>query len=411
MIATIVIIFSLVYIGMILGGLPFLQLDRTGIAVLGAIALIAAESLTLDEAGRALHVPTLILLFSFMVISAQLRLGGFYTLVTERLGALRVSPAVFLAALIAAAAGLSSVFSNDVVCLATAPVLIDICLNRRLDPVPFLLALSCSSNIGSAATLIGNPQNMLIGETLKMSFVDYLRDAAVPVSVGLVVTWLLIALRWRGRWAFDPRLAAADQDPRLERHARFDPWQAAKGLTVAAGLFGAFLFSDWPREILALGGAGILLLSRKLHSRHMLGLVDWQIILMFIGLFIVNYALETTELPKQAVSALAQAGLDLHEPGPLYGASFVLSNVVSNVPAVMLLLPMATHPDTGLLLALSSTFAGNLLIVGSIANIIVVDAAARRNIVISWRRHASVGVPVTLLTVAIGAAWYWLGMR
>lgn len=411
MIATIVIVFSLVYIGMILGGLPFLQLDRTGIAVLGAIALIATESLTLEEAGRALHVPTLILLFSFMVISAQLRLGGFYTLVTEKLGTLRVSPAVFLAALIAAAAGLSSVFSNDVVCLATAPVLIDVCVNRRLDPVPFLLALSCSSNIGSAVTLIGNPQNMLIGETLKMSFVDYLRDAAVPVGLGLAITWLLIALCWRGRWEFEPSRIGVDQDPRLERHARFDPWQTIKGLSVAAALFAAFLFSGWPREILALGGAGVLLLSRKLHSRHMLGLVDWQIILMFIGLFIVNHALEMTELPRQAVSALANAGLDLHDLGPLYGASFLLSNVVSNVPAVMLLLPMATHPDAGLLLALSSTFAGNLLIIGSIANIIVVDAAARRNIVITWRRHAMVGVPVTLLTIAIGAAWYWSRMR
>ncbi|CAI8820583.1 anion transporter [Methylocaldum szegediense] len=411
MIATIVIVFSLVYIGMIRGGLPFLQLDRTGIAVLGAIALIATKSLTLDEAAKALHIPTLILLFSFMVISAQLRLSGFYMLVTEKLGALRVSPAVFLAALIAVAAGLSSVFSNDVVCLAVAPVLIDICLNRHIDPVPFLLALSCSANIGSAATLIGNPQNMLIGETLKMSFVDYLRDAVVPVGAGLVMTWLLIALFWRGRWAFDPRFAVVHRDPRFEPHARFDLWQAAKGLTVAAGLFGAFLFSDWPREILALGGAGILLLSRKLHSTHMLGLVDRQIILMFIGLFIVNYAVETTELPKQGVSALAQAGFDLHDPELLYGASFLLSNVVSNVPAVMLLLPMATHPDAGLLLALSSTFAGNLLIVGSVANMIVVDAAARRNIVISWRRHALVGVPVTLLTITIAAAWYWLGIR
>ncbi|WP_026610333.1 anion transporter [Methylocaldum szegediense] len=411
MIATIVIVFSLVYIGMIRGGLPFLQLDRTGIAVLGAIALIATKSLTLDEAAKALHIPTLILLFSFMVISAQLRLSGFYMLVTEKLGALRVSPAVFLAALIAVAAGLSSVFSNDVVCLAVAPVLIDICLNRHIDPVPFLLALSCSANIGSAATLIGNPQNMLIGETLKMSFVDYLRDAVVPVGAGLVMTWLLIALFWRGRWAFDPRFAVVHRDPRFEPHARFDLWQAAKGLTVAAGLFGAFLFSDWPREILALGGAGILLLSRKLHSTHMLGLVDRQIILMFIGLFIVNYAVETTELPKQGVSALAQAGFDLHDPELLYGASFLLSNVVSNVPAVMLLLPMATRPDAGLLLALSSTFAGNLLIVGSVANMIVVDAAARRNIVISWRRHALVGVPVTLLTITIAAAWYWLGIR
>lgn len=410
MVATIVIIFAFVYVGMILGGLPFLQLDRTGIAVLGAIALIATESLTLEEAGRALHVPTLILLFSFMVISAQLRLGGFYTLVTEKLGALQITPPLFLAALIALVAGLSAVFSNDVVCLAIAPVLIEICLNRGLDPLPFLLALSCSANIGSAATLIGNPQNMLIGETLKTSFVDYLRDAAVPVGLGLAVTWLLIALWWRGRWEFDWHRGGfeVEEDLRLERHARFDSWQTMKGLTVATALFAAFLFSDWPREVLALSGAGILLLSRKLHSRHMLGLVDWQILLLFIGLFIVNYALETTGLPKQAVSVLAEIGFNLHDLGPLYGTSFLLSNVVSNVPAVMLLLPMADHPDAGLLLAVSSTFAGNLLIVGSIANIIVVDAAARRNIVITWRRHAMVGVPVTLLTVAIGAACYWL---
>src|SRR5690606_6216424 len=119
-IATIVVVFIFVYVGMILGGLPFLQLDRTGIAVLGAIALLATECLTLDEAERAIHVPTLILLFSFMVISSQLRLGGFYTLVTEKLGSLRASAPLFLAALIALAAALSSVFSNDVVCLATA---------------------------------------------------------------------------------------------------------------------------------------------------------------------------------------------------------------------------------------------------------------------------------------------------
>jgi len=406
----IVIIFALVYIGMILGGLPFLQLDRTGIAVLGAIGLVATESLTLEEAGRALHVPTLILLFSFMVISAQLRLGGFYTLVTEKLGALRAAPPLFLGALIALAAGLSSVFSNDVVCLAMAPVLIEICLNRGLDPLPFLLALSCSANIGSAATLIGNPQNMLIGETLNISFGDYLSDAAVPVGLGLLATWLTIALWRQGRWELDRERSGTEveKDLRLEWHADFDAWQTAKGLTVATLLFAAFLFSDWPRETVALAGAGVLLLSRKLHSRHMLGLVDWQVLLLFIGLFIVNHALETTGLPKQAVSALAETGLDLHDLWPLYGASFLLSNVVSNVPAVMLLLPMAVHPDAGLLLAISSTFAGNLLIVGSIANIIVVDAAARRNIPITWRCHATVGVPVALLTIAIGAACYWL---
>lgn len=403
-VTTIFIVFALVYLGMILGGLPFLQLDRTGITLLGAIALIATESVSLEEAGRAIHLPTLILLFSFMVVAAQLRLGGFYGLVTEKLGALRVTPPRFLAALIALAAGLSAVFSNDVVCLSIAPVLIEVCLNRRLAPLPFLLALACAANIGSAATLIGNPQNMLIGGALKMSFAGYLRDAAIPVLAGLAVTWVLIAGMWRGRWALPE-----DFDARHEDHpAQFSAWQTAKGLTVAAVLFGAFLWSGWPRELLALGGAGLLLLSRKLHSRRMLGLVDWQVLLLFIGLFIVNHALEKTGLPRQVVADLGAAGLDLHRPALLYLVAFLLSNLVSNVPAVMLLLPAATHPDAGVLLAISSTLAGNLFIVGSIANIIVADAAARRGIPIGWRAHARVGVPVTLMTLGFAGAYFWL---
>jgi Na+/H+ antiporter NhaD/arsenite permease-like protein len=406
-VTTILIVFALVYLGMILGGLPFLQLDRTGVALLGAIALIATESVSLEEAGQAIHKPTLILLFSFMVVSAQLRLGGFYALATERLGALRISPPRLLAALITLAAGLSAVFSNDVVCLSVAPVLIEVCLSRRLNPAPFLLALACAANIGSATTLIGNPQNMLIGGTLGMPFAGYLKEAAPPVLAGLAVTWLLIARMWRGRWDSDRGGDISGHD-RRETHARFDPWQSAKGLAVAAGLFAAFLYAGWPREILALGGAGVLLLSRKLHSRHMLGLVDWQVLLLFIGLFIVNHALEKTGLPQQAVAHLAAAGLDLRNPAPLYGVTFLLSNLVSNVPAVMLLLPAATHPDSGMVLALSSTLAGNLFIVGSIANIIVVDAAARRHIAIDWKEHARVGVPVTLLTLGLAALYLWL---
>jgi Na+/H+ antiporter NhaD/arsenite permease-like protein len=141
----------------------------------------------------------------------------------------------------------------------------------------------------------------------------------------------------------------------------------------------------------------------------MLGLVDWQLLVLFVGLFVVNHALDKTGLTQRAVEALAQSGIDLHEPGPLFAAAFVLSNVVSNVPAVMLLLPVATHELAGPLLALASTLAGNLLIVGSIANIIVVDAAARRGIRIDWKAHAKTGVPVTLATLAI--AWLWLSWR
>src|SRR5207253_11004634 len=131
-----VAIFCVVYLGMILGGLPFLQLDRTGIALLGAIALIGVEALSPEEAAKSIHLPTLILLFAFMVVSAQMRLGGFYDWVTRELAALPIAPPMLLGALILAVAGLSAVFSNDIVCLAVAPVLIDACGRRQLDPVP-----------------------------------------------------------------------------------------------------------------------------------------------------------------------------------------------------------------------------------------------------------------------------------
>src|SRR5262245_16130267 len=178
---SVVVIFCIVYLGMVLGGLPFLSLDRAGIALLGAIALLTIGALTLDQAAQAIHLPTIILLFAFMVVSAQLRLGGFYAWVTVKIGSLGLSPPVLLGALIFAVAGLSAVFSNDIVCLAVAPVLVEVCRGKRLHPLPFLLALACAANIGSAATLIGNPQNMLIGEKLHLSFSGYLADAAVPV--------------------------------------------------------------------------------------------------------------------------------------------------------------------------------------------------------------------------------------
>jgi len=404
--ATVVAIFALVYCGMFLGGLPFLQLDRTGVALLGAIAIVAFGVLTPEEAARSIHLPTLLLLFSFMVISAQMRLGGFYGWVTRRIAALPLAPAALLAAVIGVAAALSAVFSNDVVCLAVAPVLIEGCRRRGLDPVPYLLGLACAANVGSAATLIGNPQNMLIGQVLGVDFGAYLAIAAVPVLAGLAATWAVIAWQARGRWRRPlPETGAPE---RREEEPALDRWQSAKGLAVAGALLAVFLFTDWPREVAALTGAGLLLMSRKLHSNKMLGLVDWELLILFIGLFVVNHALERTGLTAAVIARLAELGVPLAEPAPLFLATLVLSNAVSNVPAVMLLLPAATGPIAGPLLALVSTFAGNLLIVGSIANMIVIAAAARQGIRVDWRSHARAGVPVTAATLAIAAAWLGL---
>ena len=404
--AIVLAVFGIVYLGMILGGLPGLHLDRTGVALLGAIAIVGAEVLTIEEAARGIHLPTILLLFSFMVISAQMRLGGFYSAVTRRLDALPVGPAGLLGVVIVAAALLSAVFTNDIVCLAMAPVLVDACLRRRIDPVPYLLALACASNIGSAATLIGNPQNMLIGQVLQLPFGRYALDALVPVTLSLLLLWALLAWPLRhGDGALPPLPATPDPDI-----PPFDAWQTAKGLVVAAALMVVFLATDWPHDVAALVGAGILLLSQRFHSSKVMGLIDWELLVLFMGLFVVNHALERTGLTAQALQALVAAGVDLRDTATLFVATLGLSNLVSNVPAVMLLLPAASGPDAqrmGTVLALVSTLAGNLLIVGSIANIIVVDAARKRGIVIDWVRHARTGVPVTVASLVVVAVWLW----
>ncbi|MDO9134336.1 anion transporter [Hydrogenophaga sp.] len=410
----IVAVFATVYLGMFLGGLPRLKLDRSGVALLGAIAVIALAGIPVEDAARAIDLPTIVLLFAFMVVSAQMRLGGFYAALTRRVGAMPLSRSGLLAVLIFVAGALSAVFSNDIVCLAMTPVVARLCLQRGINPMPFLIGLACAANIGSAATLIGNPQNMLIGSVLQLPFAGYVRQALPPVLIGLVVLWGWLAYGPgagtgsphpcplpEGEGAIRGELAA-DEPP-------FDSWQTAKGLVVAGALMLIFLFTDWPRDVAALVGAGVLLLSRRLHTSHFMGLVDWPLLILFMGLFVVNHAFESTGLAAQAVAWLGAQGVVLTDPGPLLVASAVLSNLVSNVPAVMLLLPHlgGGGEQAGVMLALATTFAGNLLLVGSIANLIVADLARQQGIEIDWKKHAITGIPVTLMSLAV--VWLWMG--
>lgn len=388
---------------MILGGIPGLALDRSGIALLGAIAILASGRLTLEEAWLAIDAHTIALLFGLMVISAQFRLGGFYAETVRRIAVRAARPNALLLWVVVAAGVLSSILANDIVCLAMTPMLIEVCARRHITPVPFLLALACASNVGSAATLIGNPQNMFIGESLRLPFAGYLLDGAPPAALGLAVTWLIIGLQWRDRWT-------DERQPRIDRRQPppFDRWQTVKGLALLALTIAAFLLTAWPRAVVALAAAGVLLLSRRMTSREMIGLVDWHLLVLFLGLFVLNDAVERAGLLREMYAGLASAGVDLTRSAWLFAVTPLVSNLVSNVPAVMLLLPASSGPQAGAVLALSSTFAGNLLIVGSIANIIVVDQASGQGVVIDWRAHARTGVPVTLATLGIAAAWLWM---
>jgi Na+/H+ antiporter NhaD/arsenite permease-like protein len=397
-------VFVIVYAGMILGEIPGLALDRSGIALLGAIVILASGRLTVDEAVLAADAHTLALLFGLMVISAQFRLGGFYTETVRRIAAHSARTDTLLLLVIVAAGALSSVLANDIVCLAMAPMLIEVCARRQIPPLPFLLALALASNIGSAATLIGNPQNMFIGETLDLSFAGYLLDGAPPAIAGLFVAWLVLRWQWRGRWDAGP----AGASPPLVDPRPFDRLQTLKGLVLLTTVVGLFLFTSWPRDVIALTAAGVLLLSRRMASREMVGLVDWHLLVLFAGLFVVNEAVERAGLLQALYAQLSGVGIDLMQPVWLFVTTPILSNLVSNVPAVMLLLPASSGPHAGAVLALASTFAGNLLIVGSIANIIVVEQARALGVAIDWRTHARAGIPVTLATLTIAAIWLWL---
>ena len=399
--AYVTVVFAAVYVGMLLGGIPGFRVDRTGVALIGAIALVAAGAISERAALESVDVPTLALLFGLMVVSAQFELGGFYAKVTNTLVRMAVAPPLLLAIVVAVTGALSAILTNDVVCLAIAPLLAVTCMRKQLDPVPFLLALACSANVGSAATLIGNPQNILIGEALHLSFSEYLLRALPITIVSLSIVWGILVWLYRGRWS---GTAAPSNVPSVP----FDRFQTIKGVLVVAVLMIGFIFTDVPRELLAISGAALLLVSRRFHTSKIVGLVDWQLLVLFVSLFVINRAFQMTGGVEALVSGLSKHGVHLQDSGSMFVLTAVLSNMVSNVPAVMLMLPLAEGPNAGLLLALSSTLAGNLIVVGSVANIVVLTAARQQGVQISAWTHARVGVPITLAT--LGVAWAFLSL-
>lgn len=397
---TVLIIFILVYIGMALGNLPGLALDRTGIALLGAIAFIELKNLSLKDAVSDIDISSIAILFSFMIISAQLYYSGFYTFVSDRVQKWDISPHYFLLVIILIAGVLSAVLINDIVCLAMAPLLIRMCSLKKFNPVPFLIGLACGSNIGSALTLVGNPQNMLIGQVLRIPFALYTLDAIVPVILGWLAAWWIIKYQTE-EWHEKDSIIQCESPA-------FDSWQSSKGVAVVIIIISIFLLVDVPREHVALTAAGLLLLSRQMATRMMLSFIDWQLLVLFIGLFIVNHEFNHSAIMQSFLITLQNHNIDISAPAPLFIISAVLSNIISNVPAVMLLLPFAKSNVDGTLLALSSTLAGNMFIVGSIANIIVVTQASNFGIRISWKKHLASGLPITVITLGLTAFWMYL---
>jgi Na+/H+ antiporter NhaD/arsenite permease-like protein len=401
------ILFVLTYAGLALGRIPGLALDRTGFAVLGAVAFLATGSITLQQAKEAVDAPTLAVLFGMMVLSAQYRQSGLYAVIGGRLARV-ADPRWLLLGTIGVAALLSAVLTNDVVCFALTPLLAGSLLASRRPPLPYLLALACAANLGSALTPIGNPQNILIAQTLHLPFLHFVLACGGPVLVSLGVLYLLVAPRLRGK-AGDTKDLKNGKDTRDEEVIPFDRWQAAKAVLLTGVAIGLFL-SPVPAPLTALAIAGLALISRRMATRDLLDQVDWHLLALFVGLFVVGRGFEVSGWTEAARNALASAGADLSHPAVLVVAVSLLSLGVGNVPAVMLLLPfVGRQPATGYAMALSSTFAGNAVLVGSIANLIVAEQAGRLGIRFGFREHLGVGLPVTLISLALaaGAMLFW----
>lgn len=396
----VLITFLLVYLAMVLGRLPALRLDRTGAALLGALALVGFGAMSAREAWLAVDVPTLALLFGMMVLSAQLAAAGVYAQIARALDAAQAGPKALLAWVIVASAALSAILTNDVVCVALAPLVAEVALRRRLHPLPFLLALAAAANVGGALTLIGNPQNILIGQRLQLSFGAYAWQALVPVLMSMAVTWWVIWRVWRAR------MHDSSCSNRVQELAAWEFLPALKGLALVALVMLLFLITDLPREAVALGAAAVVLCSRRIHSQSFLTRVDWPLLVLFTSLFVVHAAFEAAGWTMRLAEYLQRASVRVDDLDTLYWLSVPLSNLVSNVPAVMLLLETGVPASLGPALALSSTLAGNLLLVGSIANLIVAEEAQRQGLTFSWKEHAKVGVPIAFSTLVL--TWLWL---
>jgi Na+/H+ antiporter NhaD/arsenite permease-like protein len=390
-------VFAASYVVIALGKLPGFYLDRTGAALLGAALMVGLGVLSLAQALRAIDFDTIALLLGVMIVVGNLRLSGFFRLVTGWAVRRARHPLLLLAAVVATAGFFSAFLVNDAICLALTPLVLEIVVRLRRDPVPYLLALAMASNVGSAATITGNPQNIMIGSFSAIPYGSFAAALAPVAAIGLVVTFALIAgLHPHEFWRRE-RLAAAA----APAHA-YRPLVVKSSLVTLAMMAG--FFADQPPAKIALLAAAVLLVTRAVRSEKIYGEIDWPLLLLFAGLFVVVAGFEQALLSPAVVAEIGRQHLD-HMP-VLAAATAILSNLVSNVPAVLVLKPfVAALPDPRrgwLVVAMSATLAGNLTILGSVANLIVLQRAQRRGVAIAFWQYFRVGAPLTLLTIAIG---------
>jgi len=386
-----------------LGKFPGMKIDRPGAAIIGAVLMFAFRIVGPRDAVASLDFGTLVLLFSMMLIVANLHLAGFFDWLTEWIIE-RLKPHRLLPTVIFTSGLLSAFLVNDIICLVMTPFVLRITRRVGLAPMPYLLAVATASNIGSVATITGNPQNILIGSVSRISYLDFIAHLGPVAVLGLFVDWALI------HWMF----LRSGLDRVEVREAIASPGFAhgslgKKPIVVLALVLVGF-FAGAPAAMVAAVGAALLLITRTVEPRKVYDEIDWGLLVFFLGLFIIVGGAERAGLTETLLRPMTM--WNLHRIPSFVAVTAILSNLVSNVPAVMLLkslVPGFPNPHTGwLTLAMASTLAGNLTITGSVANIIVVERARAEGVHVGFREYFRLGAPVTVATLVLGSAWLWL---
>jgi Na+/H+ antiporter NhaD/arsenite permease-like protein len=398
-----VVIFAGSYLALAIGRIPGLSIDRAGIALVGASLMVASGALPLEDAYRAVDLDTITLLLGSMIVVASLRLSGFFAVAAAWVMERAKAPLILLGGVVGTSGIFSAFLVNDAICLVLAPLVLELTLAMGRKPVPYLLAVAMASNIGSTATITGNPQNIMIGSVSHIPYTKFILALGPIALVGLVVTVAFVALLHRDEFA-DP---AGLEAPRPHFHV--NRALVIRALSAAAVMIALFFAGIAPAKAAIIIG-GLLLLTRRLKSRRIYQEIDWALLLMFAGLFIIVAGAERTLLTPGLIATIG--GLHLDEVPVLSAVTAVLSNLVSNVPAVLVMKPfvgsLADHDTAWLVIAMASTLAGNFTVLGSIANLIVVQKAAAGGVEIGFWDYFRVGAPLTVTTLLIGTLWLWL---
>jgi Na+/H+ antiporter NhaD/arsenite permease-like protein len=398
--AAAIAIFAMTYLVVAIGRLPGFRLDRAGVALVGASLMVAVGGLPLEEAPKAIDFDTIILLLGVMIVVANLRLSGFFHLVNGWVVTRARYPIVLLAAIVLVSGILSAFLVNDTVCLVLTTLVLDLVTRLRRNPVPYLLAIVMASNVGSTATITGNPQNMIIGSLSHIPYGTFAAALSPIAGIGLVLTMGLIALVYRSEFWTREQLRGESQPAHAD-------WPImVKSVAVLLAMVAGFFAGIPPAEAAVVAGA-VLLLTRRIKSENVYAEIDWTLLLMFAGLFIVVAGLEHSVLSPEVIGAVGRLQLD--RLPVLSVITAILSNIVSNVPAVLVLKPFIAQlqfqQQAWLTVAMASTLAGNFTLVGSVANLIVVQRARAQNIEIRFWEYFKVGAPLTVLTIGIGVLW------